>query len=86
MTVSGWSKKSGSVMTVSPLGAVAVATGVRFSCFSAHAERIELCLFDSDGRKQVADYSMHCGDDNIHRVEVPSIKPGRRYGFRAHGI
>ncbi len=73
-------------MTVSPLGAVAVATGVRFSCFSAHAERIELCLFDSDGRKQVADYSMHCGDDNIHRVEVPSIKPGRRYGFRAHGI
>ncbi len=56
-----------------------------FSVFSRHAERIDLCLFDADGKRQVADRAMHCGDDHIHRIDIPAIKPGQRYGLRAHG-
>jgi glycogen operon protein len=67
------------------LGAVLTEKMAEFSVFSQHAERIDLCLFDADGRKQIADYAMQHGDDHIHRIEMPSIRLGQRYGFRAHG-
>ncbi|RWX79105.1 glycogen debranching enzyme GlgX [Neorhizobium lilium] len=68
-----------------PLGVTLSEKLAEFAVYSAHAERIDLCLFDTNGKKQIADYSMQCGDDHIHRIELPSIKPGQRYGFRAHG-
>jgi glycogen operon protein len=67
------------------LGAVLTEKMAEFSVFSQHAERIDLCLFDTDGRKQIADYAMQRGDDHIHRIEMPSIRLGQRCGFRAHG-
>ena len=36
-----------------PLGAHWDGQGVNFAVFSAHAERIELCLFDPTGRRDV---------------------------------
>jgi len=36
------------------LGANWDGLGVNFAVFSAHADRIELCLFDPSGRREVA--------------------------------
>ncbi|MEM1049082.1 MAG: glycogen debranching protein GlgX [Pseudomonadota bacterium] len=67
------------------LGAHADAAGVHFAVYSAHAERIELCLFsDEDGREvERLDFSHRTGD--IWHMHVPGLRPARRYGFRAHG-
>ncbi|HEY5740239.1 MAG TPA: hypothetical protein VIW27_10970, partial [Gammaproteobacteria bacterium] len=37
-----------------PLGAVFDGEGTNFALFSEHAERVELCLYDADGRQQIA--------------------------------
>ena len=36
-----------------PLGAHCEGTGINFALFSAHAERVELCLFDPRGRREI---------------------------------
>jgi glycogen operon protein len=73
-------------MTSAPkLGVTLTEKLAEFAVWSEHAERIDLCLFDADGVKQIADYAMQRGDDHIHRIELPSIRLGQRYGFRAHG-
>ena len=36
-----------------PLGATWDGEGVNFALFSEHAERVELCLFDERGRREV---------------------------------
>jgi len=36
-----------------PRGATWDGEGVNFSLFSAHAEKVELCLFDPSGRHEV---------------------------------
>jgi glycogen operon protein len=66
-------------------GVILTEKFAEFSVWSQHAEQIDLCLFDHEGRKQIADYTMQHGDDGVHRIEIPSIKIGQRYGFRAHG-
>ncbi|HEF4757553.1 TPA: hypothetical protein SAP12_005812, partial [Burkholderia multivorans] len=37
-----------------PLGATWDGLGTNFAVFSAHAHRIQLCIFDSTGRKELA--------------------------------
>ncbi|MBT8145312.1 MAG: hypothetical protein KJN90_00580, partial [Gammaproteobacteria bacterium] len=37
-----------------PLGATCQDGGVNFALFSAHAERVELCLFSEDGQMELA--------------------------------
>ena len=37
-----------------PLGASWDGLGVNFAVFSQHAEKIELCLFDRLGRREIA--------------------------------
>jgi isoamylase len=37
-----------------PLGATPDGFGTNFAVFSANAERIELCLFDPTGRREIA--------------------------------
>ena len=36
-----------------PLGATWDGEGVNFALFSAHAEKVELCVFDSNGRREL---------------------------------
>jgi len=36
-----------------PLGATWDGEGVNFALFSAHAERVELCLFSPDGAREL---------------------------------
>jgi isoamylase len=66
-----------------PLGAVWDGDGVNFALFSEHAERVELCLFDSDDHETRIEmqertaFHWHC--------YVHGVAPGRRYGYRVHG-
>ncbi len=66
-----------------PLGATFDGQGVNFSVFSEVATRVELCLFDDEGRDQRVDLPE--SRTFCWHGYVPDIKPGQRYGFRVHG-
>ncbi|MFO0679314.1 MAG: glycogen debranching protein GlgX [Polyangiaceae bacterium] len=66
-----------------PLGATYDGHGVNFAVFSEYGTRVELCLFDADGRETRVDLperTLH-----VFHGYVPGIRPGQRYGFRVHG-
>lgn len=66
-----------------PPGAHVQSDGVNFTLFSAHADRVELCLFDDEGNEQRFDLPARTGD--IWHGFVAGAKPGLRYGYRVHG-
>ncbi|MDJ0835413.1 MAG: glycogen debranching protein GlgX [Acidobacteriota bacterium] len=68
-----------------PLGAVWNGRGVNFALFSAHAERVELCLFDRKGRKEVDRVTLPVCTDQVWHGYVPEARPGQLYGYRVHG-
>ena len=68
-----------------PMGASLTGDGVNFAVFSAHAERIELCLFTPDGRKEMARLDIGDRDGDIWHIHVGGLTVGTVYGFRAHG-
>src|SRR5688572_20332828 len=66
-----------------PLGATYDGNGCNFSVFSEVAHRVELSLFDDEGRErrvELPESRTFCWHGY-----VPDIKPGQRYGFRVHG-
>lgn len=66
-----------------PLGASYDGKGVNFALFSAHAERVELCVFDEQGNEQRFDLPARSGD--IWHGWLAAAGPGLRYGYRVHG-
>ncbi|MCU7369632.1 glycogen debranching protein GlgX [Paucibacter sp. O1-1] len=68
-----------------PLGALARDGGVNFAVFSEHAERIELCLFDAGGQRELRRYALHGPHDGVFHGFLPGLGPGLVYGLRAHG-
>lgn len=67
------------------LGAWAEEGGVTFATWSAHAERVELCLFSPDGRTETARLSLPGQTGPVWHGHVPGLAPGALYGFRVHG-
>ncbi|GAA4356585.1 glycogen debranching protein GlgX [Variovorax defluvii] len=68
-----------------PLGATFTGTGVNFAVFSAHATRIEVCLFDEAGEVETARIALPEYTDEVWHGHVAGVQPGARYGLRAHG-
>ena len=68
-----------------PLGASFDGLGVNFALFSAHAERVELCLFDPKGRREVARFALPECTDEVWHGYLPNARPGLLYGYRVHG-
>ncbi len=68
-----------------PLGASFDGDGVNFAAFSAHAERIDLCLFAPDGRKELVRLPFSERDGDVWHLYVGGLTPGSLYGFRAYG-
>ncbi|MCO6418151.1 glycogen debranching protein GlgX [Siccirubricoccus sp. KC 17139] len=68
-----------------PLGATWDGLGVNFAVFSANAERIDLCLFDAAGRKEIARLPLPECTDEIWHGYLPEARPGQLYGYRAYG-
>ena len=68
-----------------PLGATPRDGGVDFALFSAHATSVELCLFDADGRREIARHPLPARTDDVWHAHVPGIAAGQLYGYRVHG-
>lgn len=66
-----------------PHGATYDGHGVNFTLFSAHAERVELCVFDSRGNERRYDLPGRRGD--VWHGYLAGARPGLRYGYRVHG-
>ena len=68
-----------------PLGATWDGLGINFAVFSAHAERMDLCLFDPSGRREIARLALPEFTDEIWHGYLPNARAGLIYGYRAHG-
>jgi len=68
-----------------PLGASFDGQGVNFAVFSANAEKIELCIYDAAGRKEVARLPLPDCTDEVWHGYLPEAGPGLLYGYRAYG-
>ena len=68
-----------------PLGATWDGKGVNFALFSAHAEKVELCLFDSSGQREIERLALPENTDQIWHGYIPGLWPGTLYGYRVSG-
>jgi glycogen operon protein len=72
-----------------PLGAAWDGAGVNFALFSKHAERVELCLFESKGRRTGGDprelIELRERSDFVWHCYLPEARPGQLYAYRVHG-
>jgi isoamylase len=67
-----------------PLGATAYKRGTNFAIFSEGATRVDLCLFDSDG-KQTDCVTLREKTAFVWHGFINGIKPGQLYGYRIDG-
>ncbi len=68
-----------------PLGATWDGNGVNFALFSANAERVELCLFDRQGLREIERISLPEYSDEVWHGYLPDVRPGQLYGYRVWG-
>ncbi|HJS86184.1 MAG TPA: glycogen debranching protein GlgX [Acetobacteraceae bacterium] len=68
-----------------PLGATWDGLGVNFALFSAHATKVELCLFDDAGTTELERIELPEYTNEIFHGYLPDARPGTIYAFRVHG-
>jgi len=68
-----------------PLGATWDGEGVNFALFSAHAEKVELCLFDRSGNREEARIVLPEYTDEVWHAYLPDARPNLLYGYRVSG-
>ena len=68
-----------------PMGASWDGKGTNFSVFSAHATKVEVCIFNADGDKELERIGLPEYTDQIWHGYLPDITPGTVYGLRVHG-
>ena len=68
-----------------PLGATWDGRGTNFALFSANATKVELCLFDRDGKRETERVTLPERTDDVWHVYLSHVTPGQLYGYRVHG-
>jgi isoamylase len=70
-----------------PPGANWTGRGTNFAVFSRHAERVELCLYDADGRVELTRLELPARTGDVWHGFLPARfgGPGLLYGYRVHG-
>ena len=68
-----------------PLGATWDGVGVNFALFSANATKVELCLFDQEGRTELERIELPEFTDEVWHGYLPDARPGTVYAYRVHG-
>jgi isoamylase len=68
-----------------PLGAHWDGKGTNFALFSANATKVEVCLFDAAGDRELSRIELPEYTDQIFHGYLPDIGPGTFYGYRVHG-
>jgi glycogen operon protein len=66
-----------------PLGATPDERGTNFAVFAPAADAIEICLFDPTENETRQRLTSRTGD--VLHGHIPGVRPGARYGLRAHG-
>ncbi len=66
-------------------GAIWDGKGTNFTLFSAHATKVEICLFDSAGKTELERLALPEYTDQIWHGYIPDVNPGSVYGLRVHG-
>ena len=67
------------------LGANIEPGGVNFALYAPNAERVELCLFESDGKRETARVALPEFTDEVWHGNVQGLGAGQLYGYRVHG-
>jgi isoamylase len=67
-------------------GAIRDGTGTNFTLFSAHATKVEVCLFDHAGEKELERLALPEYTDQVWHGYIPDVGPETVYGFRVHGL
>jgi glycogen operon protein len=68
-----------------PLGATWDGEGVNFALYSEHAEKVDLCLFDDSGRRELLRVPLTEQTDMVWHSYLPEVRPGQLYGYRVYG-
>jgi len=68
-----------------PLGATCTDGGVNFALFSAHAERVELCIFTEDGSHELQRFPLPSVSNQVWHGFLPEAGHGTVYGYRVYG-
>ncbi|HLU76853.1 MAG TPA: glycogen debranching protein GlgX [Burkholderiales bacterium] len=68
-----------------PPGATWDGEGVNFALFSEHSEKVELCFFDAQGRREVQRIELRERTDQMWHCYLPEARPGMLYGYRVYG-
>jgi isoamylase len=68
-----------------PRGAAWDGKGTNFAIFSAHATKVEVCIFDERGEREVDRVELPEYTNQIWHGYLPDIGPGAIYGYRVHG-
>ena len=71
--------------TPHPLGATWDGRGTNFALFSANAEKVELCLFDNQGRRELERIVLPERTEDVWHGYLNDVSPGQLYGYRVHG-
>ena len=68
-----------------PLGATWDGSGTNFALFTAHASKVELCLFEDHGSSEIERVVLPEYTHEIWHAYLPDVRPGQLYGYRVHG-
>lgn len=58
---------------------------MNFALFSENAHKVELCLYDGSGNKEVQRIEISERTDQVWHAYLPEARPGLLYGYRAYG-
>lgn len=68
-----------------PIGAHWDGKGTNFALFSAHATKVELCLFNQNGTKETDRITLPEYTNEIWHGYIEGVHPGMLYGYRVYG-
>ncbi len=68
-----------------PLGATWDGAGVNFALWAGSAQRVQLCLFDSQGRRELERIDLVTRTNGVWHAYLPELRPGQLYGYRVYG-
>lgn len=68
-----------------PLGAHWDGQGINFALFSAHGEKVELCLFDANGSREIRRLVLPARTGDVWHGYLAGALPGLLYGYRVYG-
>src|SRR6201986_462320 len=68
-----------------PRGASWDGKETKFAFFSAHATKVEVCIFDDNGENELERIELAEYTNQIFHGYLPDVRPGTVYGYRVHG-